>query len=286
MFVCDYMVNLYGKVQSSRMSGFTQEYTKLILSALYSIGNKDPEYKTPNDPPWPIYPAGSVITPTPKSVSEFEFGLHSNKSQTTTSESDIERQGSKILEPKLVESSTIHDDTATNRSSSVTGGNNIVLAERITSVPVSLSGSTPLIHIPEPTGDESSTHRIDGNSAPQSVSADTVLARPSTPEQEHSASVQIESSGSSKLLGSPNTMNKLNEQDPAFRRTIDALRQVDNRARAPARLPALDSVLNIGSLQSETSPAGSNPDPKGTERVIANKKQSSFVGRVKGMFSK
>ena len=279
------------------MSGFTLEYTKLILSALYSIGKKEPEYKTPNGSPWPIVAPGSVIIPTPKIASEFEFGLQSEKSQTATPDIYRVRQGNKTPTHTTPTSfdidNVIHnDDAAINRGYPVAVGQNAVAAQPIPPLLVSISGSAPSIDTSDAREDRNSTPRLPSSVVLQLVPADIIPAdiipaRPSTPEQGGLFSAQRQSSGSSNLLSSPNTMNKLNEQDPAFRRTMDALRHIESQNRGPTKLPALDSVLNVGSPQSGSSPAGhlnSNLEEPGL--VIADQRKPSFMGRIKGMFSK
>ena len=291
MFLCDYIVNLYGRVQSSRMSGFTLDYTKLILSALYSIGKRKPVYKTPNDSPWPTVVPGSVIIPTPKIASEFEFGLQPNKSQIETPNIDTERHSNKSRMDNTPTRSDVHnvihnDDVTTNYGFPMGSEENTVATKGTPSIPVSISSNTPLTDTLDGRESGNSMAYLNSCGVSQIAPADKIIPCPSTPERSSSA-IQKESSGSRNLLSSPNTMNKLNEQDPAFRRTIDALRQLDGRKRGPKMLPALDSVLNFSSQQSETKPSGhSNSNLKQPEPMTGDKAKPSVMGRIKGMFSK
>lgn len=291
MFLCDYIVNLYGRVQSSRMSGFTLDYTKLILSALYSIGKRKPVYKTPNDSPWPTVVPGSVIIPTPKIASEFEFGLQPNKSQIETPNIDTERHSNKSRMDNTPTRSDVHnaihnDDVTTNYGFPMGSEENTVATKGTPSIPVSISSNTPLINTLDGRESGNSMAYLNSCGVSQIAPADKIIPCPSTPERSSSA-IQKESSGSRNLLSSPNTMNKLNEQDPAFRRTIDALRQLDGQKRGPKMLPALDSVLNFSSQQSETKPSGhSNSNLKQPEPMTGDKAKPSVMGRIKGMFSK
>jgi hypothetical protein len=54
----------------------------MLLSAMFVGENEKLDFQIPKRSPWPIFLPGSVIIPTPKVVSEFEFGLQSNTSKT------------------------------------------------------------------------------------------------------------------------------------------------------------------------------------------------------------
>ena len=44
MYLCDALCELRGVVQRSRLSGFTLDYTKMLLSAIFSESDDEPEY--------------------------------------------------------------------------------------------------------------------------------------------------------------------------------------------------------------------------------------------------
>jgi hypothetical protein len=83
---------------------------------------------------------------------------------------------------------------------------------------------------------------------------------------------------------SPNTMNRLNEQDPAFRRTLDALHSVDKQSRDPSKIAGPDSVTSSHKLSKEAKAAdrcqtSSEERPKFDN---PSRKYSSFFSRLKG----
>jgi hypothetical protein len=85
---------------------------------------------------------------------------------------------------------------------------------------------------------------------------------------------------------SPNAMNRRNEQDPAFVRTVDALRSLDDgdksgSAKRPPRKSMIPSPVrkreeDKAAVQSQTSRRGSNPQNAGTMR-----RYLSFVKRLR-----
>ena len=310
MFLCDYIANLRGIVQSSQISGFTIPYTHLLLSALFAVGDDELHYKTPKGSPWPIFLPGSVIIPTPKVVSEFEFGIQSKKSQLSNAMTVNEIQDVKTItdlsfidEPPRVVSDTtdLGSSHAMNNSSSVIHGHDYVHAEDMeptqddalsinrpdTSDAAVPSPCIASSSIPQSGPDDMITALLSSSSIPQSGLEDEVTARPSTPEQNKPTPYPNEPSGPINQPSSPNAMNKLNEQDPAFRRALDALRLADQQNKASTNITGCKSVVSSFTQASEPDPVGrclsglKKPIP-----MAKDKRHPSFLGRINGMFSK
>jgi hypothetical protein len=293
MFLCDALCNLRGRLQRSRISGFTLSYTQTLLCALFAAGDEDPNYKEPEDYPWPPLPPGSVIIPTPKIVSEFQFGLESSNGRSFVEEMEDEKQDDETL----MDEPGNHELSQT--SAYATGhGNEALATDDSTRTPRNngiIPGRVPPYQEDMPWVTESNLS-ANGNPAPfisdshfisRSCFVDYGLSRSSPFDHNYPMSTPRKHSRPNAESKSPNTMNRLNEQDPAFLRTINALRSVDNQYSTPTEIMRPKSVLNSRKPRSESKPSDRCPPSLELRRSSesTDKKYSSFLDKLKGMFS-
>lgn len=269
MFVCDYVCNLWGVVQSSQVSGFPREYTEFLLTAMFGDGKKTPDFKTPKWFAWPVFLPKPDIT------------RESKEDESTTG--NFEDRIREIVGPKEQSNSTIkitdrENDVEVSGRPSITITNNDDPAQPIqqtqSNTPLANGSATSKVKFAIP-------HLSKTKSGlSKSYVAETDPVRPSTPEQGGSISIPGETSKSGSFPISPNTMNRLNEQDPAFRRTLDALRPVEST-------PMVKSVLFSHPYQPGSDANDLNHSKLGGSKPgAADKSQPSFMGKIKGMFSK
>jgi hypothetical protein len=319
MFLCDVISNLRGIVQSTQISGFTRQYSHMLLSALFAAGDEELYYKAPDNTPWPLFLPGSVIIPTPKDVSEFEFGLQSNGTQAlaTGGHKKTQSTGTVVDNATIDEPLDVNNELANVRRSTTTSSISTVLPgdDPLSEKGAQSTADRPAsFKLPDGTDEEISANRLSNSSVPQSNSEcvqpncpatpeptyqpsnesvpqpqakELPSEHPATPEQAKSIPSTTKPIGISNQLSSPNAMNKMNEQDPAFRRALEGLRLVDQQSKGPVDITRPKSALSLATLRGRSEQVDRVPHRLTKPRpTVASTKQPSFLGKIKEIFSK
>jgi hypothetical protein len=241
------MSELNGILQRCRVSGFTPDYTKQLLSAAFAGGDQEVEFITPNGPAWPHMPSLDVNAPVytsnlhPNSAllpEPFGLRLHHSRSFAQEFEEEIER---------LDEETYRHDSISNYIASSLTGalledqghglGNgdsdgiqqysNVrgsILSTASTQLGTPMDASTPRFEQLQP-GEIMCTRTYEISQGTRTPPPER-CSRPNTPN-------------------TPNTLNKLNERDPAFIRTLNALKtqsQIEANEQDPAFIRTVEAM--------------------------------------------
>lgn len=262
----------------------------MILLSLFGVGDEELECQIPEGSPWPATVPGSIIIPTPKVVSEFQFGLLSNKSQKTlTNLTDDDMKDAEA---------TVDEDLNDERTTGLeclTKLDSLSLYDKDLLVPPTgavheqcireIEDPGEPMHTPDTPQNAPSPSSLASGDNTQAPLKGAIVPQPTTPDRQKSTSTSKALMGTSNKLSSPNAMNKLNEQDPAFRRALEALRSVDQQKQVSSDIPRPKSVLSSFRQRSKSELA----DPgQNSNKIPASldTKQASFMGRIKGMFSK
>jgi hypothetical protein len=238
------MTNLRGILQRCRVSGFTLDYTKHILSAAFADGDKEPKFIKPNDCAWPPVSARSVTNPSYASslhpVSE-PLGLRLHHSRSFAEEVEEGMKRFSILSSRSIVSHTdglleeqrrrdqsndaLTDDTQQYSSTRESMFSNFTSQNEFESPP---DASTPRLQ----QGEIMCTRTFEVSEGTRTPSPE----RCSTPK-------------------SPETLNKLNERDPAFIRTLNAIKtqsQIEANEQDPAFIRSVEGLRS--NPQTETPP--------------------------------
>jgi len=246
------MCELRGILQRCRISGFTLDYTKTMLSAVFADGDQEPELTIPNDCAWPpvpppdtdsIYYYSSLNATSAEPGSFFGLRLHHSRSFAETFEEEIDNRYS-----------TYSNYTATSGNES------------------SESGRTLTDHVRQfPPGRE----RTISNSSTHGPSANSSLD-PSTPRFQHLQPGEIMVTRTFEITSrtrtpspkrcstpkSPNTLNQMNERDPAFVRTLNAIKSqsvIEANEQDPAFIRIVKAMRS--NSQTDTPPVASDTRP-------------------------
>jgi len=313
--------SLRGIVQCSRVSGFTLQYSEMLLCAMFADGNNKPNYIVPEKRPWPVFrtpkvpssPGGYPWTPLPEGPSVFstprtsyspgEYPWASLPDQSPTSrfselpypsQFDLKLNKSPSFAQELTQDTLKHEasvspacttapgkETLVNYNRSRTPRNRAPTASHVSR----FQNRMPSISETGPSLDEESVFQksVKENPMPRTRFGDSGLSRTVTHERNITPPPRKDARCSTPPK-SPNTMNRLNEQDPAFRRTLDALHSVDKQSRDPSKIAGPDSVTSSHKLSKEAKAAdrcqtSSEERPKFDN---PSRKYSSFFSRLKG----
>jgi hypothetical protein len=247
------MPQLRGILQRCRISGFTFDYTQLLLFSAFGEGDNEPDLILPHDTPWPYFtpiiespviisylpalsappaPAGLGLTfdhrrsfsdasSAPAPFPDFGLTLHHSRSFSDEMDDQMSRFSS-LFDFTIPLSGPLPEDSQNDAD--------ILHAEEQKGLTVRASflsdGSTSL---GSPTG--ASTPRFDYLGFGEIMCTRTFGFS--------------ESTGTSSQPRSLETLNELNERDPAFIRTVSALRtqsQLEANEQDPAFIRAIQAM--------------------------------------------
>jgi hypothetical protein len=242
--IFDMMSELHGILQRCRASGFTSDYTKQLLSAAFADGDQEVDLIIPNDPAWPYMPSLDDNTPVytsnlhPNSAllpEPFGLRLHHSRSFAQEFEEEIKRFNVETY---------IHSSMSNCIVSSLTGAlledQGHVLEnghsdgiQQYSNVRDSLL-STASTQLGTPMG--ASTPRFEQFQPGEIMCTRTyeISQGTRTPPPERCSTPNT-----------PNTLNKLNERDPAFIRTLNALKtqsQIEANEQDPAFIRTVEAM--------------------------------------------
>ncbi|KAH7413092.1 hypothetical protein BKA64DRAFT_344926 [Cadophora sp. MPI-SDFR-AT-0126] len=288
--LCDSLIHLRGFLQQCRVSGFPEVYSKELLNSIFRYGILPPEYITPDDDAWPLPPSRRPTLllsepktsqpPTPASLVSMEFGqlkLQHSRSFVEEMEDEMSwystspKSSNYALTPQL-------DTPVPAKSEKPDDGSEIQLTEHVKTYQALL----PEMVVSEP------------------VSKPSVFDTPETPKQSPvpipglitPARADLKLTGTTKVTllprtpvpksripraftepspRTPNKMNELNEQDPAFIRTVNAMRSLDSaNARRHTMIASPKTPKSAGSTGTRKSPP------------MTKRRYMSFVNRLRG----
>ncbi|KAE9366945.1 hypothetical protein N431DRAFT_495309 [Stipitochalara longipes BDJ] len=271
IYVIEMMPELRGILQRCRISGFTFEYTKHMLSAVFGDEVQGPELIIPSDPPWP--PATipvvekSVVTSylpaisAPAAPSGLGLTLHHRRSLSDD-----------IAAPSAFPSFglTLHH----SRSFSDEMDDEMSRFSSIFDFTAPFTGV--LLEEHRHSAEDPNTEDLKGSTVRASIISDgsTSLGSPtgaSTPHFEHLGQGEIlctrtfgfsESHRSPSPPKSPETLNKMNERDPAFIRAVSALKtqsQLEANDQDPAFIRAVQAMRS--NSQTDAPPVANENTP-------------------------
>jgi hypothetical protein len=309
LFFCDAVCDLRGILHKSRVSGFTQEYTETLLQNIFTDGDYKPCFIPAKDCAWPPLPTQtpgysfdsnhalmSLMSPCPIPP----LRLTPTSSFTEEIEDEMLKYESSVYSEKIYaeEASVIeglgirkHKTTSTLADQAMSGQND---QECVGSIARSNSPlwSTPRIR------DSDVNSRGLLLAAPPAI--DSRCATPKSHEinqinEEYQVRLSDNDSGIRLLAAtptinsraptphSPNEMNRRNEQDPAFVRTVDALRSLDcddkpvRRLRPMSMIPSPVRKKEVEVAGRSQTSLGTQPRSEGTVR-----RYLSFVKKLRG----
>ena len=271
-FLCDTYCDLRGILQTSRISGFTLEYTEMLFRATFSDGDDEPEYNSADDCAWPPVPKQtpfenlhpSLINGSLLPVSPSQLALPTTPTSSFTQ--DVEDEMRKYESSVYSEKTSVPTENASLTDHIPKSGTSSTLADHVQKYQecvVSIAGS-----------DQSNW------SSPQIPFSDDGS------ERHLVATATVNSSSATfKPRNEIERMNEQNEQDPAFVRTVDALRSLSDETPKPAKKSRPKSMIpspkqgkgedgNDGRAQTSMS---THPRSEGTVR-----RYLSFVKRLRG----
>lgn len=243
LHLCEPLSKLKGVLQRSQISGFPLNYTLELFSVLFAANyEKAVSYTTPTESAWPPPPAPIVHTPasfihTPvlKSAShspnKFEIALPSSPSFAQLFEEEMVRYSSSDSSNYTLVSDGILSDDATNSETYSHIYETTTTMDARLRTPRTFS-SNAASYMPSNTSHESSPRiRFADRETSPSVNCHALMV----PVGEHVPK---------RLTPSPDTMNKLNELDPAFLRTVHALGITDiPNGSPPKSRPFSDPII-------------------------------------------
>ena len=231
LYLCDALCELRGVVQQSRISGFTLPYTEMLLSAIFAEGDAEPEYIVPTDAAWPELPEPEPLvihsfcpspnpaptapmTPTTPVTPIFESGLE--LSRTGSFDEDVKDEIKKY-EPSVYSNYTTappDDALAEEESCPTTSTTGTSLSDHVRQYEVLLPSSHSIF------GSELSLDRYSAQKLENSCTPRSQLIHEDYLDITRRDLNAVSSMNPRHSAPSPNTMNNMNERDPAFLGTL------------------------------------------------------------------
>jgi hypothetical protein len=283
-----------GILQKCRISGFPQEYTETLMCSLFGQGNAEPNWITPQDCAWlpPHTPSAtpsftSPTTPatpaTPNftapvgscSVCPMDFSLKLNRSRSFRQ--DVEEQ---MLKSKFYTNymgGSPKDDDSNIPSDE--GEREVDEDDVWNYEPIS-----PLTRFPQDFYDRAA---LKGGSI--------IEATPRSSYLHPGEYVQLSTIATTPdrltpifqtrcpTPSSPNTMNQRNEQDPAFLRTLNAIRQLDDAPKPRPETRPLSVQFASKSVLIQDNEAERCTTSLTNRPIGAKKRYMAFVNKLRGL---
>lgn len=306
--LCDSLIHLRGILQQCRVSGFPEAYSKELLNSIFRYGIIPPDYIIAEDDAWPFLPSRRPTLllseprtsepPTPTSMVSMEFGqlkLQHSRSFVEEMEDEMSwylispKSSNYALSPRLDTPTPAKlqkpDDGSKSPLKDHVQTYKALLPEMIISEPSifdttapSASPATPATLLP-PAAPDASPSSITSVTTPGNADISVTKAEPGLsvtttvtllPRTPISKS-QIPRAFTEPSPRTPNKMNELNEQDPAFIRTVNAMRSLDSaNTRRHTMIASPKTPRNAGS-------AGT-----GKSTPMSKRRYMSFVNRLRG----
>lgn len=249
------MTELRGVLQRCRLSGFTLGYTRQLLSAAFPDGDEEVGLITPSDPAWPPMPSPAANIPAYASslqstsvISPDSFGLRLHHSRSFAEEfnEEVSKYRYSLLSNHQVRS---YDGVLLDNHQGL-GGEHRDDGQQFPSVRASIL-SNYSIQLGSPT--DASTPRLESLQPGEIVCTRTfeISERTQTPPPERCSTPNT-----------PNTLNKQNERDPAFIKTVNALKiqsQIEANNQDTAFIRTMEAMRK--SSQNDTPPIASENRP-------------------------
>jgi hypothetical protein len=305
-FLCDAVGSLRGILQRSRISGFTVEYTEMLLRSIFASGDKEPEYSPGKQYPWPTVPVhtpyisyhSSIQVRVPDSSGSLQLLLTS----TTNFAQDVEDE-------LLKYESSVYSETegvGTSRTMSATG----TLTEHVQRYSecvgpiVGSEGSrcaTPISanHSNTVNEQQGSQIRVSYESGRECLDATpAIVPQYAIAPMNHLATMNeqqnfrirfspdsgrnlsaVTPTGSDFRCPTPKTleeMNRLNEEDPAFVRSLEDEAKSVKKPRPKSMIPSPMRKKEEITASGRSSTSMGNHPPEGTVR-----RYLSFVKKLR-----
>jgi len=269
---------------------------------MYGEGDDKLNYITPEEcawPPLPPRPASTVcdsaldglstrwmapygysltLTRSPSFAQTFEEEI--SKCETSLSSTYTHTQGDETL---------VEDDNAGTPEHPTTIADHVQRHRgRMFSLTASSSSSNGLLTQPSSPAETNPRIRFSGIETPQANSIENLPEEDTNREEDNRALLSPTPNQDSRsgTPTSPNTMNKLNERDPAFQRTVKALRSVKNTANQAARpkiRPVSFASPSSSKIDSVTSPARCQTSFETHQQSDGTKKRyTTFFNKLRG----
>jgi hypothetical protein len=242
--IFDMMSQLRGILQRYRISGFTPDYTKKLLSAAFAEGGEEVEIIIPSDSAWPPLPLPCVNSPDYISTLPPTFALsseplglklHHNRSFAEEFEDEIKRFGQETHRYSSMPNYTVNYFTGAlleDHSNDLENGHSDNIQRHFNLRDSVLSSSSTQLGTPM----GASTPRFEDLQQGDILCTRTYQisqgARTPPPER-------------CSTPNTPNTLNKLNERDPAFIRGVNALKtksQIEANEQDPAFIRTMEAM--------------------------------------------
>lgn len=302
--LCDAICSLRGILEKSRISGFTLEYTEMLLRAMFADGDDDPDYSPAKDCAWPPVP---VPTPyesfdcslnnastSPRSPSQFELPFTPTSSFAQDVEDEMLKYESSIYSEKtniLAENRSITEEHVLKSGTTSTLADHVQKYQECVGT---IAGSeksnwsSPRIRFSDADSDR---HLL---AAPSMIDSQCATPKSSNEiKRTNKKASQIgffDNDSRKHLLAatptvdprcptpkSPNAMNRMNEQDPAFVRSLDDEPKTVKKLRPKSMIPSpMRKKEDADGSRSQTS-MGLYPRSEGTVR-----RYLSFVKKLRG----
>ncbi|PVH77609.1 hypothetical protein DL98DRAFT_656639 [Cadophora sp. DSE1049] len=284
--LCDSLIHLRGILQRCRVSGFPEAYSKELLNSIFRYGIIPPGYITPGDEAWPLPPSRRptlVLSeprtsepPTPASLVSMEYGqlkLQHSRSFVEEMEDEMSwystspKSSNYALSPRL-------DTPTPAKPEKLDDGSKAPIEELVQTYKALLPAfvvsepsviDAPATPDPPPVTKLSST--TPAKAEPKLTAGTTATLLPRTPVSKS----RIPRAFTEPSPRTPNKMNELNEQDPAFIRTVNAMRSLDS---ANARRHTM--------IASPKTPKSAGNTGTGNSTPMTKRRYMSFVNRLRG----
>ncbi|KAG4444370.1 hypothetical protein IFR05_000135 [Cadophora sp. M221] len=278
--LCDSLVHLRGILHQCRISGFPDAYAKELLNSIFRYGIIAPEYTIPEDDAWPSARPPTLLLsepptsepPTPASLVSMEFGqlkLQHSRSFVEEMEDEMSwystspKSSNYALSPRFdTPTPAKPDDGHKTPLAEHVEAYQALLPERVLSEPSTLDAPTT----PEPSVNTiACVVPVDTKPVQTALIVATLLPRTPAPKS------RIPRAFTEPSPRTPNKMNELNERDPAFIRTVNAMRSLDGtNARRHTMIASPKTPKSVGSVGT------------GKSTPMTKRKYMSFVNRLRG----
>ncbi|KAH7327256.1 hypothetical protein BKA65DRAFT_64838 [Rhexocercosporidium sp. MPI-PUGE-AT-0058] len=279
--LCDVLVHLRGILHQCRVSGFPEAYAKELLNSIFRYGIIAPEYTIPENDAWPVARPPTLLLPeppssepqTPISLVSMEFGqLKLQHSRSFVEEMEDEMSWYSTS-PKS-SNYTLSPRTDTPTPANPDDGNKTLLAEHVEAYQALLPEtvvSEPLTCVAPTTPEPPHTSAIELAIPTNTESVQTIITVATLLPRTPAPKSRIPRAFTEPSPRTPNKMNELNERDPAFIRTVNAMRSLDS---ASARRHTM--------IASPKTPKSAGSIGTGKSTPMTKRKYMSFVNRLRG----
>ncbi|KAK0127539.1 hypothetical protein ONS96_007074 [Cadophora gregata f. sp. sojae] len=284
--LCDSLIHLRGVLRQCRVSGFPEAYSKELLNSIFRYGIIPPAYISPGDDAWPPLPSRRPTLlmseprtsepPTPASMVSMEFGklrLQHSRSFVEEMEDEITWYSTSPKSSNYTLTSRL-DTTTPTKAEKPDDGSKTPPIENVPPCQALLPEMVVSEHTvfdapasPEPLPVQISRLMAPAEVEPSLTATTTAALLPRTPVSKS----RIPRAFTEPSPRTPNKMNELNEQDPAFIRTVNAMRSLDSA-----------NVRRRTMIASPKTPDSTGSARTGKSTPMTKRRYMSFVNRLRG----